>query len=68
MTITTIDSNTIQGTLGKDSGRFVQVDIANIETIERERVAVGKTVGGILGGILVGAIWVIGAALEGSTY
>ncbi len=68
MTIDTIDAYTLQGTLGKKGGRFVQVDISNIETIERERIAVAKTTGAILGGIVLLPVAVLGVAMSGGGY
>ncbi len=68
MTIHAIDAYTLQGTLGKNNGRSVQVDIDDIETIEKEGIAVAKTTGAVLGGIVLLPIMVLGVAMSGGSY
>ncbi len=68
MTIHAIDAYTLQGTLGKNNGTSVQVDIDDIETIEKEGIAVAKTTGAILGGIVLLPFAILGVAMSGGGY
>ena len=68
MTLAMIDGDTLHGTLGQTSGTAVQVDVNDIEQIKAKRIAVGKTTGAILGGIVLLPIMVLGVAMSGGSY
>ncbi len=68
MTLAQIDADRLQGTLGKTSTVYVEVDIDDIERIEREGIAVGKTAAATLGVIVLLPIVAMGAAMSGGGY
>ena len=73
MTLSQIDADRLQGTLGKTSTIYastvyVEVDIGDIERIEREGIAVGKTAAATLGVIVLLPFVAMGAAMSGGGY
>lgn len=68
MTLTMIDGDILQGTLGESGGTAVQVDVNDIEKVKAKRIAVAKTTGAILGGIVLLPIAVLGIAMSGGGY
>ena len=65
MTLTLIDADYLRGTLGENTSVPVEVHIDDIETIESEKIAVARTAGAILGGIVLLPFAVLGLAMSG---
>ena len=63
MTLAVIDGDTLKGTLAETTGIAVQLDVNDIEKIEVERIAVGRTTAAILGGIVLLPIAALGAGM-----
>lgn len=57
------DENVLRGSLSHDGLEAVEISIADIERIEAERVAAGRTTGVIVGGIVLAPIAALGAGL-----
>jgi len=68
MTLALIDADTLRGSLTETTGIAVQVDINDIEKIEVERIAVGRTTAAVLGVIVLLPIVALGAGMAMSDH
>ena len=59
-----LDGDRLFGSLAKDGREAVEVRVADIEKIEVERVAAGRTAGLVLGAIVLLPIAAVGAGAE----
>lgn len=68
MRFVVIDGDILRGSLTADGQQPVEVRLADIEKIESERVAVGRTAGLVLGGVVLAPVAAVaaGAALADS--
>jgi hypothetical protein len=58
-----LDGGMLRGSMTDDGLDSVEIRLDNIERIEAERVAVGRTTGAVLGGIVLAPIVAVGAGL-----
>jgi hypothetical protein len=58
-----LDEGILRGSMSDDGLDSVEIRLDNIERIEAERVAIGRTTGAVLGGIVLAPIVAVGAGL-----
>ena len=63
-----VDGRVLRGSMADDGLEVVEVVVTDIERIESERVAVGRTTAAVLGGVVALPIAALGAGLALSNY
>ena len=63
-----IDDNVLRGSLFSDGLEPIAIDVDQIERIEAERIAAGKTTAAVLGGIVLAPIAAVGAGMAIAEY
>lgn len=63
-----VDEDVLRGSLFVDGLEPVEIDIDQIERIEAERIAAGRTTAAVLGGIVVAPIAALGAGMAIADY
>lgn len=58
-----IDDDILRGSLSRDGLEAITIRLDDIERVEAERLAAGRTTGAVLGGIVLAPIAAVGAGL-----